>query len=237
MTTKARPFEIIIPIYDGVDLMDVAAPVEMFSWMAQSWKKRSATVTLVAETVNPLKTRDGLTLTPQRAFAEYGKAKQAQLLWVPGGTPEALKVLMKGGAYLDFLKSQSRGADYVTSVCEGAFLLAAAGLLDGYRATTHWAFIPCFKAFPAIKVANRYPRFVIDRNRITGGGISSGLDEALAIIALIAGDAVAKDVQMTTQYFPKPPFRQTITPSKRCALSSSNQNRKAKVGGAARTDD
>ena len=116
LTTKARPFEIIIPIYDGVDLMDVAAPVEMFSWMAQSWKKRSATVTLVAETVNPLTTRDGLTLTPQRAFAEYGESKQAQLLWVPGGTPQALKLLMKGGAYLDFLKSQSRGADYVTSV-------------------------------------------------------------------------------------------------------------------------
>jgi transcriptional regulator GlxA family with amidase domain len=125
---------------------------------------------------------------------------------------------MRGGPYLDFLKAQAAGADYVSSVCEGAMLLAAAGLLDGYRATTHWAFVPCFARFPAIKVAKGFPRYVVDGNRVTGGGISSGLDEALQLVALIAGADIAKEVQMTTQYFPQPPFDQSIVPATTCPL-------------------
>jgi cyclohexyl-isocyanide hydratase len=216
----APTFEIVIPVYDEVDLMDVAAPAEMFSWMAPLWTARTAKVVLAAETLAPVRTRDGLILTPQAAFGEYGECgRQAQMLWVPGGNVTALNRLMPGGAYLDFLIGQGAGADYVCSVCEGAMLLAAAGLLDGYCATTHWAFIPCFAAFPEIHVAEGFPRYVIDRNRITGGGISSGLDEALAVVALLAGDDVAKSVQMTTQYFPQPPFSQTITPATSCPLA------------------
>lgn len=221
MAADATHFEIVIPVYGGVDLMDVAAPVEMFDWMGRLWAKRTVTVTLVAQQIGPLATRDGLLLTPQREFNAYGDGKrQAQLIWVPGGDPAALRQLMQGGAYLEFLRSQSVRADYVSSVCEGALLLAAAGLLDGFRATTHWQFIPCFQAFPHIQVAEGYPRCVVDRNRITGGGISSGLDEALTIIALIAGDDIAKDVQMVTQYFPCPPFQQQITPATACPLDA-----------------
>jgi len=221
MSAKAPGFEIVIPIYAGVDLMDVAAPVEMFSWMIGEWKARRATVTLVAHSLKPVKTRDGLLLTPQARFADYGeRRRQAQLIWVPGGEIAALKRLMRGGVYLDFLVAQSRKADYVSSVCEGALLLAAAGLLDGYCATTHWAFLPCLCAFDEVRIAEGFPRYVIDRNRITGGGIASGLDEALAVIALLAGKDIAKSVQMTTQYFPKPPFKQTITPATTCPLDS-----------------
>lgn len=219
MTQERPPFHITIPIYPGVDLLDVAAPVELFSWMAETWTTRATTITLAAEHLSPLKTRDGLILTPQRRFADYAEpVSQTHLLWVPGGDPSALQQLMQGGPYLDFLKAQSAGADYVSSVCEGAMLLAAAGLLDNYWATTHWAFIPCFSQFPAIKVAEGFPRYVIDGNRITGGGISSGLDEALAIVACVAGSDVAKKVQMTTQYFPQPPFEQTIVPATHCPL-------------------
>lgn len=219
MTPAAPPFDIAIPIYEGVDLMDVAAPVEMFSWMATLWHERAATISLVAQDLHPLKTRDGLILTPQHRFSDYGHGKrQAQLLWVPGGNPAALNTLMRGGPLLDFLKQQSAGAGHVCSVCEGAFLLAAAGLLDGFRATTHWAFIPCFQAFPAIEVAEGYPRWVVDGNRITGGGISSGLDEALKVIEILAGEAIAKQVQMNTQYFPEPPFHQVIQPATSCPL-------------------
>jgi transcriptional regulator GlxA family with amidase domain len=100
---------------------------------------------------------------------------------------------------------QSETAQFVASVCEGALLLAAAGLLDGYRATTHLAFIPCLKRFSKIKVAKRHPRYVVDGNRITGGGISSGLDEALAPIKKLGGSKVAKSVQRTTQYYPRQP--------------------------------
>ncbi|KFG98461.1 DJ-1/PfpI family protein [Burkholderia paludis] len=219
MTQEHPPFHITIPIYPGVDLLDVAAPVELFSWMAEIWTTRATTITLAAEHLSPLKTRDGLTLTPQRRFADYAEPEsQTHLLWVPGGNPSALQQLMQGGPYLDFLKVQSAGADYVSSVCEGAMLLAAAGLLDNYWATTHWAFIPCLGQFPAIKVAEGFPRYVIDGNRITGGGISSGLDEALAIVECVAGSDVAKEVQMTTQYFPQPPFQQTIVPATHCPL-------------------
>lgn len=220
MTATAPSFEIVIPIYHDVDLMDVAAPVEMFSWMAELWKERAAKVVLVAEHPHPLKTRDGLKLTPDATFADYAESgRQAQLIWVPGGNVSALNRLMEPGAYLDFLVAQSEKADYVCSVCEGAMLLAAAGLLDGYCATTHWAFIPCFCAFPQIRVAEGFPRYVIDRNRITGGGISSGLDEALAVVALLAGEDIAKGVQLTTQYFPDPPFTQTIPTATTCPLA------------------
>ncbi len=219
MTPAAPQFDIVIPIYEGVDLMDVAAPVEMFSWMATLWPERAVTISLVAQDLHPLGTRDGLILTPQRQFGDYGSGKrQAQLLWVPGGNPAALNALMKGGPLIDFLKQQSQAAGHVCSVCEGAFLLAAAGLLDGFRATTHWAFVPCFQAFPAIKVAEGYPRWVVDGNRITGGGISSGLDEALKVIEILAGEDIAKQVQMNTQYFPKPPFDQVIQGATSCPL-------------------
>ena len=100
-----------------------------------------------------------------------------------------------GRSYLDFLIRQSQKARYVASVCEGALLLAAAGLLGGYAVTTHWAFVPCLtERFPDVKVVDGHPRFCLDRNRLTGGGISSGLDEALALIQLLKGTAVAQSV-------------------------------------------
>ena len=87
-------------------------------------------------------------------------------------------------------------------------ILATAGLLDGYEATTHWSFLPCFARFPKIRVAAGYPRFIVDRDRVTGGGISSGLDEGpLGVIALLRGEDAAKNVQLTIQYHPQPPFQ------------------------------
>jgi cyclohexyl-isocyanide hydratase len=222
MTTNPPKFDITIPIYTGVDLMDVAAPCEFFSWMATTWTAKKATISLVAADLNTLKTRDGLTLTPDRSFEDYYQHDlQADLLWVPGGAPASLQMLMEGSPYLDFLRQQSLKAAYVTSVCEGALLLAAAGLLDGYKATTHWAFIPCLKAFPNIKVADGFPRYVVDGNRITGGGIASGLDEALKIIAIVAGKDIAMEAQLTTQYFPEPPFSGKIPVATTCPIELS----------------
>jgi transcriptional regulator GlxA family with amidase domain len=225
MKSNPPKFDITIPIYEGVDLMDVAAPVEFFSWMASNWTEKKATISLAATTLKKVKTRDGLKLTPDRTFADYTKNNiQIDLIWVPGGAPTSLEILMKGGKYLDFITEQSKNAEYVTSVCEGAMLLAAAGLLDGYQATTHWAFIPCLKTFPKIKVVDGYPRYVVDGNRITGGGISSGLDEALKIISIIAGDEIAMQTQLTTQYFPKPPFNPTIPSDNNCPLNLEKTN-------------
>jgi transcriptional regulator GlxA family with amidase domain len=142
-------------------------------------------VRLVAQAAGPITCNGGLTVQVNTPFAD---APVGEVLWTPGGAPEALEALMTGPdrAFLDFLMAQSRdeftrsGAErYVASVCEGALLLAAAGLLDGYSATTHWAFIPCLiRRFPKVRVVDGHPRFHLDRNRLTGGGISSGLDDS-----------------------------------------------------------
>lgn len=197
-----------IPVYDGVDLLDVAIPWELFNWMAQlegdapSGGRRKATL-LVSADGDVVKTRDGLSM---HAVTRLEESPPLDVLWVPGGDPGRLQVLMQDARFIRFLQGQAESAQYVTSVCEGALLLAAAGLLDGYRATTHWAFIPCLARFPNVRVAEGYPRYVVDRNRVTGGGISSGLDEGLEMVSLLAGDVVARQVQLYTQYKPCPPF-------------------------------
>lgn len=226
MAKESGAFRIGIPIYEGVDLLDVAAPYEIFNWMKEELKgKRRVEVQLLAAKKKAVKTRDGLSFSPQNTFAH---ARQLDLLWVPGGDPAALEKMMENAAYQNFLKQQSKRATFVTSVCEGALLLASAGLLDGYKATTHWAFIPCLECYPKIKVVKGYPRFVVNKFRdktagtwryvVTGGGISSGLDEALELVKLVAGQKIAKSVQMTTQYYPKPPVRGKIKAATSCPL-------------------
>ena len=232
--TKPQVFKIGIPIYDQVDLMDIAAPCEMFFWMNQTWQtktsnQKSAQVLLVSATSQAVTTAAGVAITPTVTFEA---CPQLDMLWVPGGYPAALKARMSDPVFLNFLRKQSQQAKFVTSVCEGAMLLASAGLLDGYQATTHWAFISCLKRFYKVEVVKGHPRFVVnhdqarDRFVVTGGGISSGLDEALKLVELMTnemlgpgtGEAVAKGVQLTTQYFPKPPFSGKIPGSAHCPL-------------------
>jgi transcriptional regulator GlxA family with amidase domain len=217
-----RPeFVIAIPIYDGVDLIDVAAPTEMFFTMNGYWPEKQARIYHVAASRNIVATRDGTLLSPHKSFSEL---PAADLLWTPGGDPNALSRLMytdAGKPYLDYLRQISASAQWVTSVCEGALLLAQAGLLDGFKATTHWDFMNCLRdRFPKITVIEEgHPRFVIDRNRVTGAGISAGLDESLAIIELLAGTEAAESVQVFTQYFPKPPVSGTIPPAEGCPVT------------------
>ncbi|MDI3560033.1 hypothetical protein [Bradyrhizobium sp. Arg816] len=120
-----------------------------------------------------------------------------------GGDPDALTEIINDppSTYFEFLTRQAAGAKYMCSVCEGAMLFAASGLLDGHWAATHWDFLECFPTlFPKVKVADGHPRFVLDRNRLTGGGISAGLDEALMLITLLGGTELARQVQQNTQY-------------------------------------
>ena len=193
-----------IPVYQDVDLLDVMGPKEIFSWIPE---KFGVTVELIADKANKqsITSRDGLTFTVEKTFED---APKLDVLWVPGGDPCALKRELAQGTYIEFLKKQS-GAKYICSVCEGAILLAASGLLDDHLITTHWAFIPCMTKFK-VKVAQGFPRFVLDRNRLTGGGISSGLDEAFKLVELLTDYETAQGVQRTTQYYPCPPVASTI---------------------------
>jgi cyclohexyl-isocyanide hydratase len=203
-----------IPVYEGVDLLDVAGPYEMFKWVDPA----KALETIILST-------DGGSVTTMNgicfeAHASFAATPSLDVLWVPGGDPKSLSKIMSDpqSDYLAYLKKIAKNARWVCSVCEGALLLACAGLLDGHKATTHWAFIDCLKRFSRIDVDTAHPRFVVSGNRLTGGGISSGLDEALKLIALLFDKKTAEAVQVSTQYFPKPPISGRIPTTPPCMV-------------------
>ncbi|MEO6216540.1 MAG: DJ-1/PfpI family protein [Sphingomonas sp.] len=204
----ARKLLVGMPVYEAVDMLDVTGPYEMLSWAGID-------VELVAAKKGMYCFRNGLRFEVTKSFA---KASRYDVLWVAGGDPAALNLLMKDKKFLRFLRTKAAETPLVASVCEGAMLLAAAGLLDGYEATTHWAFIPCLKRYPKVKVVEGHPRYHLDRDRLTGGGISSGLDETLRLIEILQGTDAAKAVQLSTQYFPCPPVSGVIPPSDSCPL-------------------
>lgn len=208
-TDDRMTVSICIPVHDGVDMLDVTGPWEMFHWAEYE-------VVLCAAEAGPVRCLSGLAMQVNTTFAD---APACDVLWTPGHSPPALAQLMNNRTYLDFLVRQAGQARFVCSVCEGALLLAAAGLLDDHEVTTHWAFTPCItERFPGVRLAEGHPRFVRDRDRLTGGGISSGLDEALELIRLMSGDQVAKSVQLTTQYYPQPPVSSAIPPADGCPV-------------------
>ncbi len=203
--------KILIPLYEGFNLLDVAGPAEMFSWAdgLGSWE-----IDLVAKVPGPVVSINKFSLNVPNGLPATIEPYDA--IWIPGGDPNALDRIIHDPSrvYLGFIAAQARQAQWVCSVCEGALLAAAAGLLNGYTATTHWAFYPYLSTyFPDVTVIADYPRFVVDRNRLTGGGISSGLDEALKLVELISGTAAAMDVQRGTQYYPNPPVESSIPSS------------------------
>ena len=196
-----------IPVYDQVDMFDVTGPFDIFDWAGFE-------IDLLAAEPGPKRFRSkGFTYQVTRSFAD---ARNYDAIWVPGGEPDAIAALIDDPkrTYLDFLVAQAGRVSWVCSVCDGAMLLAAAGLLDGYRATTHWEFVKCFEErFPKVIAAEGRPRFVIDRNRLTGAGISSGLDEALMLVKLLCGTEAAEEVQRAIQYYPDPPVSSTLPSS------------------------
>ena len=190
-----------IPIYEGVNLLDVAGPLEMFYWAG---REKALEAVLISSDGHSVTSINAVRFEPQASFAE---TPTLDILWVPGGSPAALQDIMRdpNSVYLEYLRKVAAGATWVCSVCEGALLLARAGLLDGYSATTHWAFVKCLQRFPEIDVDTGRKRFLVSENRLTGGGVSSGLDESLELIRLLFGENTAKAVQSTTEYFPRPP--------------------------------
>ena len=197
-----------IPVYEKVDLLDVMGPLEMFYWAGRSQPLETV---IISEDGGPVTSMSGVRFDAQASFDDV---PTLDVLWVPGGDPDALGAIMRDpdSPYLNYLRQVAGDATWVCSVCEGALLLAQAGLLDGHRATTHWAFVACLRSFCEVDVDPSHPRFVISGNRLTGGGISSGLDEALQLIMMLFDEATATGVQVTTQYFPDPPVHGVIPP-------------------------
>ena len=180
-------------LFPQLTQLDLTGPFEVLHRMPE------AQVHLLWKDTNPVRADSGLQILPSRTL---DNCPQLDVVFVPGGVGQM--ALMTDATVLAFLESQARSARYVTSVCTGALLLGAAGLLDGYDATTHWAYTELLPSFGARPVRRRV---VVDRNRITAGGVTAGIDFALRIVAEIAGENVAKAVQLGLEYDPEPPFR------------------------------
>lgn len=213
-TTARKPhrtFTVGIVLYPDFDLLDVAGPYDVFNFFDGTVINRQVQVVTVAEHKAPLASSGGLQVTPSHDFRT---CPPIDLLFVPGAGP-GMTTTIANDRFLHFLRRTAARSRYVTSVCTGAILLASAGLLDGYRATTHWSCIDCLKLFPKVRVVNGCPRYVRDRNRITGGGISSTIDESLFMVETIVTDMTgsagkgaqaSQRSQLSIQYNPQPPY-------------------------------
>jgi cyclohexyl-isocyanide hydratase len=191
-----RP-RVIFPLYNGSTLLDFAGATQVFSFAGFKpvW---------VAPTLDPIKTTEGVQVLPGDTF-DGVRGKEIEILFVPGGGKKVSDV-MRDPFFVNFVREVGESARYAGSVCTGAFILAAAGLLDGCEATTYWSQRENLALFSNIRVAAGYPRWVIDGNRFTGGGVSSSIDLALELVRLIAGPARSQAAQLDCQYAPDPPF-------------------------------
>jgi cyclohexyl-isocyanide hydratase len=207
MNQSLANYTIGFPLYDKFDSLDVLGPFQVFTFLGAN------PVLLAAK--DTVTSFEGVTVKPNNTFDDiyHGKVK-LDAFFVPGASSQGLQGVLDLGplgknVYLDFLVSQAQlpTVKLHLSVCTGALLLGAAGLLKGYTATTHWAFLSILESFEGVTVASGYPRYVIDRNLVTGGGISSGIDEALAIAAILSDDATAQRIQLSMQYAPNPPYQ------------------------------
>lgn len=159
-----------------------------------------AKVLLVAKTLEPVATDTGVKIVPTTTFEQC--PEKLSVLFVPGGTQGTLAAA-RDQETREFVANRGAKADWVTSVCTGSLLLGAAGLLNGYKATSHWLTREALRDFGATPVNERV---VIDRNRVTGAGVTSGLDFALRLLKDLRGEEYAKTVQLFSEYDPKPPF-------------------------------
>jgi cyclohexyl-isocyanide hydratase len=182
-----------ILVFPNVQQLDLTGPYEVFASIPGAkvhliWKERS-----------PVTSATGLVLAPSMTFAE---CPALDVLCVPGGA--GINALLRDAEVLGFLRAQAPRARYVTSVCTGALVLGAAGLLKGRRATTHWAshdFLARFGAIPT------HGRVVRDGNLFTAGGVTAGIDFGLTVVAELLGEAQAQTIQLGHEYAPEPPFR------------------------------
>ena len=180
-------------VFPRMDQIDFTGPFEVLSRVPDS------TVHVMGKTVAPVRDVQGLILTPERSIAD---APTLDVLLVPGGYGQ--RDLMEDEEVLSLIRRQAESGRIVLSVCTGALLCGAAGILRGRQATTHWAawdLLPYYGAVPT------RARVVVDGNLVSAAGVTAGLDGALVVAALLRGDAAAEEIQLSIEYSPNPVFQ------------------------------
>jgi cyclohexyl-isocyanide hydratase len=183
--------QIAMVVYPKLTLLDLVGP--------QTALALHGVTHLVAERLEPVMSDSGIAVIPTTTYERC--PTDLDVLFVPGG--EGTADAMEDAKLLAFLRNRAATAHYVTSVCSGSLILAAAGILQGYRATTHWTSLDVLAAFGVTAEA---ARVVLDRNRLTGGGVTAGIDFGLMLLAQLRGEQAARMTQLAMEYDPQPPF-------------------------------
>ncbi len=221
------PLQFGLLLYPNLTQLDLTGPFEVFA------RVPDAQVHLIWKNREPVQADSGLRLLPTTVLEE---CPALDVVCVPGGPGQI--DLMEDEEVHQFLCGQAETCRYVTSVCTGSLVLGAAGLLKGYKATTYWAAMDLLPAYGAEPVNKRV---VIDRNRITGGGVTAGIDFGLALVAELLGERVAKMIQLGLEYKPAPPFNSghpdvaepEITEALRALMLARIQERRKQANNAA----
>jgi cyclohexyl-isocyanide hydratase len=186
-------FNIGFVLFPNVTQLDLTGPLQVLHRLPE------ARAHIAAKSLKPVASDCGLSLVPTTTFAA---CEPLDLLCVPGGF--GVSGAIADADTIDFVRRQAARAKYVTSVCTGAFVLGAAGLLRGRRATTHWAYTDLLALVGAVYAEARVVR---DGNVFTGAGVTAGIDFALCVAAEVAGSEAAQHIQLSLEYDPAPPFR------------------------------
>jgi cyclohexyl-isocyanide hydratase len=188
----SAPLQIGLLIFPKVTQLDLTGPLQVFSSVP------GAVVHLIWKRIEPVPSDSVMVLTPTTSFAD---CPQLDVICVPGGAGS--DDMVEDEEMLDFLRKQAERAKYITSVCTGSLVLGAAGLLRGFRAATHWTAMEMLEPFGATPTKTRV---CVDRNRITGGGVTAGIDFALTLVSIMVDRQTAEMIQLRLEYNPAPPF-------------------------------
>ncbi|MGI9332701.1 MAG: DJ-1/PfpI family protein [Gammaproteobacteria bacterium] len=189
---STQTFQVGFLVFPGLTQLDMTGPYEVLNRMP------GCEVVLVWKSTDPVRTEHGLTISP---VVDFAGCPPLDLLCIPGGF--GVNALLDDQAVLDFVREHAERARYVTSVCTGSLVLGVAGLFVGRRATSHWMSREYLKAFGATPVDERV---VVDGKLITGGGVTAGIDFGLTVVAEVAGEGIAREIQLAIEYDPAPPF-------------------------------
>lgn len=214
-------------LFPNLTQLDLTGPLQVFSRLP------GASVHLIWKRIEPVPSDTPLVLLPTTTFAD---CPQLDVICIPGG--QGTDAIVEDEEVLAFVREQAANTRYVTSVCTGALVLGAAGLLRGYNATTHWTAMEQLEQFGANPTQTRV---CVDRNRVTGGGVTAGIDFGLTLVSILRDQRTAETIQLILEYNPQPPFNagspQTAPEEVLAALqaktSTSRANRRAIMARAA----